>query len=229
MALENALGRNEHSQHTIPHQSSVVMKRICLTQRVGAFALGLTLLSFLAIPGNAYSIPYSYTGNPYTTIAVPSSGYTTANRITATLTFANPLPANQKLAWGSAPVEPPTATETLTAFVISDGAVTFDLSDPLNIFLATGDQGQIVRWFVGGCAVPCGSTVNAFTHAGTFANAIDGSTAFSFGPLLAFNVDNPGVWAGSAPNPVPEPATLLLFGTTAAGLGLAHWRQRRRR
>jgi hypothetical protein len=28
---------------------------------------------------------------------------------------------------------------------------------------------------------------------------------------------------------VPEPTTLLLFGTTAAGLGLARWRQRRRR
>jgi hypothetical protein len=31
----------------------------------------------------------------------------------------------------------------------------------------------------------------------------------------------------AAPAPVPEPATLLLFGTTAAGLGLARWRRRR--
>ncbi len=29
--------------------------------------------------------------------------------------------------------------------------------------------------------------------------------------------------------PVPEPATLFLFGTTAAGLGLARWKQRSRR
>jgi hypothetical protein len=28
---------------------------------------------------------------------------------------------------------------------------------------------------------------------------------------------------------VPEPTTLLLFGTTMAGLGLARWRQRRRK
>jgi hypothetical protein len=29
------------------------------------------------------------------------------------------------------------------------------------------------------------------------------------------------------PTPIPEPATLLLFGTTAAGLGLARWRRNR--
>jgi hypothetical protein len=33
----------------------------------------------------------------------------------------------------------------------------------------------------------------------------------------------------AAPAPIPEPATLLLLGTTMAGLGLARWRQRRRK
>jgi hypothetical protein len=32
-----------------------------------------------------------------------------------------------------------------------------------------------------------------------------------------------------AESPVPEPTTLLLVGTTAAGIGLARWRQRRRK
>jgi hypothetical protein len=38
--------------------------------------------------------------------------------------------------------------------------------------------------------------------------------------------DQFGVGAGAV---APEPATLLLFGTTAAGLGLVRWRQRRRK
>jgi hypothetical protein len=36
-------------------------------------------------------------------------------------------------------------------------------------------------------------------------------------------------FASSAVDPVPEPGSLLLLGTTAAGLGLARWRQRRRK
>jgi hypothetical protein len=62
-----------------------------------------------------------------------------------------------------------------------------------------------------------------------------GPTAFSApGPgSLFFGVNDPradnniGSFTATL-EPVPEPATLLLFGTTAAGLGLARWRQRRR-
>lgn len=40
-----------------------------------------------------------------------------------------------------------------------------------------------------------------------------------------------GLWVASDSElePVPEPTTILLVGTTAAGLGLARWRQRRRK
>ena len=43
----------------------------------------------LAAPAKADSVE-SYTGNTYTTVPVPSSGYTTANLITAILTFRIP-------------------------------------------------------------------------------------------------------------------------------------------
>lgn len=60
-----------------------------------------------------------------------------------------------------------------------------------------------------------------------------GVFAFEFGS----STDDPkhfvhSAWAvrdGDVLAPVPEPATLFLFGTTAAGLGLARWRQRRRK
>jgi hypothetical protein len=48
--------------------------------------------------------------------------------------------------------------------------------------------------------------------------------AFIAGPLWGFTLTGEHV-----PSPVPEPTTLLLMGTTAAGIGLARWRQRRRR
>lgn len=40
--------------------------------------------------------------------------------------------------------------------------------------------------------------------------------------------DNPHYSLDLNVSPVPEPTTLLLVGTTAAGFGLARWRQRRR-
>lgn len=52
----------------------------------------------------------------------------------------------------------------------------------------------------------------------------------AFGPTAnIFNGENFTRAQFEFASPTPEPTTLLLFGTTAAGLGLARWRQRRRK
>jgi hypothetical protein len=173
---------------------------------------GSLLALCLAAPAKADSVD-TYTGNPYTTV---SSGYTTANSITATLTFKNPLPADASLAYGYGGIGTPTATDPLEAFVITVGAATFNLSDGLNIFLVTGSQGQIVAWFVGGCGSPCSSAINIDTEFGLPPNptlGFDGSTQGSGGTVLAYNTDDPGKWSS-----VPEPSSLLMLGAGILGL-----------
>jgi hypothetical protein len=170
----------------------------------------------LAAPVKADSVE-SYTGNTYTNVSVPSSGYTTASFITATLTFQNPLPANASLAYGYGGLGTPNATDPLLAFSISDGSQTFNLSNGINIFLVTGNQGQIVSWFVGACGAPCSSALNIDTEFGLPAPfptlGIDGSVQGSSGTVLAYNADDPGKWTS-----VPEPSSLLMFGAGILGL-----------
>ena len=170
----------------------------------------------LAAPVKADSVE-SYTGNAYTNVTVPSSGYTTASFITATLTFQNPLPANASLAYGYGGLGRPTATDPLLAFSISDGSQTFSLSNGLNIFLVTGSQGQIVSWFVGACGAPCSSALNIDTQFGLpgplATLGADGSTLGSYGTALAYNIDDPGKWTS-----VPEPSSLLMLGAGILGL-----------
>ena len=172
----------------------------------------------LAAPAKADSVE-SYTGNTYTTVPVPGSGYTTANLITATLTFQNPLPADASLAYGYGGLGTPTATDPLLAFSISDGSQTFNLSNGINIFLVTGSQGQIVSWFVGACAAPCSSALNIDTQFGLPAPftklGIDGSVQGSSGVVLAYNTDDPGKWTS-----VPEPSSLLMLGVGILGLAV---------
>jgi hypothetical protein len=59
-----------------------------------------------------------------------------------------------------------------------------------------------------------------------FTSAVIGS--FGAGQGSSFNIDNLSFAPTTGLTPTPEPTTLLFFGTTAAGLGLARWRHRER-
>jgi hypothetical protein len=181
-----------------------------------AMLIWLALAICLAGPANADTIA-TYTGNPYTFIPVPSSGYTTANLITATLTFANPLPADATLVDGAGGIGPPTATDPLLGLVESDGAVTYTLTNAgsINIWLVTGDQGQILRWFVGAVGTPTSSAIGMTTNSNlpppfVAGASFDGSSQGSFGTTLAYNFDDPGTWHVTTTG-VPEPSSLLML------------------
>jgi hypothetical protein len=174
-------------------------------------------VSCIAITAKAGTVE-TYTGNPYNTFPV-SSSYTSSNFITATLTFANPLPANASLAYGFGGIGTATATDPLVSFVMSDGSATFNLSDAggINIFLTTGSAGQIVDWFVGICQSPCGTGLNIDSQFGIGPNAFDGSTQGAGGTVLAYNENDPGTWVTTT----PEPSSLLLLATGLGLLGFA--------
>ena len=87
-----------------------------------------------------------------------------------------------------------------------------------NVFgLATGDDG--VLYAVAGTQVftvntTTGAATNPVNYAGQGLGSANGQSFFTE--------------AGApAPNPVPEPATMVLLGSTLAGMGLAAWRRRK--
>lgn len=88
-------------------------------------------------------------------------------------------------------------------------------------FSATGFvSGSPIFSFAG--VLPPGTVFLTETNpfAGVFIDSLDITVRPGSG-VTSDNLDNIHL------NPVPEPMTLLLFGTPAAGLGLARWRQRR--
>jgi hypothetical protein len=88
-------------------------------------------------------------------------------------------------------------------------------------------DGTLASSYRGGWITDSGGTT-ALAEAALFSGIVEGraylnihTTNFPAGEIRGFLNDTP-------PAPIPEPTTLLLFGTTAAGLGLARWRHHRR-
>jgi hypothetical protein len=157
----------------------------------------------------------TYTGNDFTTFLFP---YTSTDKVTATLTFLNPLAANLS-----------GQTETPTMFTLNDGVITITNQGVSPDFVFTTDaKGNITQWLVSVEDHPSiGVTISittqnqsGFVGDGGFFE-LPGCCALG---ALASNTNNAGVWTGPM-NVVPAPAPSNL-----AGLGMLAvvflWRRR---
>lgn len=120
----------------------------------------------------------------------------------------------------------------LSQTIATTPGATYDLSFFLRSDGLTANE-FLVRW--NGTSVFDQFNLPAFGYTGkTFSGLVaTGATttlAFGFRNDPGFlHLDDISVNAASVPNPTPEPATLLLLGTTAVGIGLVRRRQRRLR
>lgn len=111
---------------------------------------------------------------------------------------------------------------------ISGGVFTIPLSSPFAYHAADGNL--LLDINVVFDPFQTSGTVFLDAHNGSFGT--DSSRLCNFGACIGSLAGNSyGLVTGfsdSSVSPIPEPATLLLWGTTLTGLGLARWRQRRR-
>jgi hypothetical protein len=128
-----------------------------------------------------------------------------------------------------------------TIFSSATPGFTFPLSHPqqylvnLNLSLQQSSPAVGLGGLEFGFALGGGGT-DLQTHGGGYAELPIGSPPepYHYSSLIytpfAFTIPSNGIVDVEAKlGAVPEPTTLLLFGTTAAGLGLARWRRRTRR
>jgi PEP-CTERM motif len=180
--------------------------------------LKLLLLSFalLMLPLSAFAdTVYTYTGNTYTF----NNGdiYNPSGHISGSFALASPLGDNETLEV----VNP-------ISFTFTDGTFTLTKTTVFPLFAAsfeieTDASGNITAWNIGLQDIPFHYifTENIGPYVEDY--AVDPTA-----PVYAYagNMQDAGTWTSSAPSPVPEPSTILLFGTGILGtLGLLRKRQ----
>jgi MYXO-CTERM domain-containing protein len=172
-----------------------------------AFALGFACLGS---PAHA-DVILTYTGNDFTQFTAP---YTGTDKVTASITLANPLGDNLNLA----PVTP-------LAFSLSDGVQTLTNDTPsldTSFEFSTNAMGVIDGWFVR-LIDTSGGPPNIFTATESGA-VMDFAAAISF-TATGSNGNDPGTWTSTSVA-VPAPPLSNLAGLGVLGLAFL-WRRRR--
>lgn len=172
--------------------------------------------TFAASPAGA-SVVYTYTGNNFTSVF--SSGYTTSDSITGTLTLSSALPSSLTTLTNEVGL--------VTSYSFSDGVNSFttgccDTGNQTIFEFTTDASGNITNWIVT-LETDDNHTGDLTTEGGT--SAFDQSLVD--GALGGRNDGSPGVWTLQSVAPaVPEPASWALF---LSGFGLVGWKLRNTR
>jgi hypothetical protein len=201
-------------------------------------------------------VVYEYTGKPFVHIVnntIPTGTYDNSMYITASLTFANPLPSNLSFDLNNVPLP--------IAYSISDGRQTFagpNVNDLLYLSLGTDGTGNISSWIVGldrGHVAAIGDQfTNISTARGSYCDPINGCNSFDHESAImqvcvsfigglcgldtydqAYNeswvdlVLSTGTWTvrEASTSQIPEPATShIMLGALIAFAWMRHARRK---
>jgi PEP-CTERM motif len=161
-------------------------------------------LALLTSPAAHANVVLTYTGNDFTSFTPP---YTSTDKVTASITLANPLGDNF-----------PLARVTAIMFSISDGVQTITNTNPAAIpefEFSTDATGDIDNWFVQVALLPLiieTSNLSLGTSRDQTSNIV----------VFADNFGDPGTWTSTV---VPEPSTWVMLLLGFAGLGFMGYRR----